>query len=89
MRSANRTKIVAAENLPDLPNWLPFCTTDPARAERNLTVLLAAARRVMGQRYPAWLNAMDNAYADRLRRIEAANMWPDRQLTLRATRRAA
>lgn len=89
MRNTNLTKVIAAENLPDLPNWLPFCTNNPRQAERNMAALLAVARRVLGERYAGWLNAMDNAYADKLRRIEAANMWLDLKPARRPKRRAA
>lgn len=89
MRSANPTRIIVAENLPDLPNWLPLCTNHPGQTERNIAALLGVARRVLGQRYPAWLNAVDNAYADKLSRIEAANMWPDRKSVRLARRQAA
>ncbi len=44
--------VVLAQNLPWLPNWLPFSSLEPGRAEANLMALLGVARRILGQDYP-------------------------------------
>jgi len=77
-RRREALRIVLAQNLPWLPNWLPLSSLEPARVESNLEALLGAARRLWGEDYPEWLSRLDNQFCARLARLQDANLWPER-----------
>jgi hypothetical protein len=88
MRDNNRPKLILAEHLPELPNWLPFSTTSPKQADRNLMALMNVAQARYGRDFGEWLNGVDNAYAGKLRRVEDANLWPEQAEDEPSPRRA-
>ncbi len=78
-RRRGESRIIVAQNLPWLPNWLPLSSCEPARVESNLAALLGVAQRLLGKDYSEWLSARDSQFAAGLQRVQDANMWPEEE----------
>ena len=75
-KNKSQETVVIGERLPDIPNWLPFSTTDDAQSLRNFEAICALASGVYQTRWPEWIHACDNAFSDRLQRCRDAGYAP-------------